>query len=714
MNVLTDRPITGTEDAPDRLNREDFSKRIADLIHEAPTDSGLVIAIEGPWGYGKTSTLNLIERQFQLSRKEVPIIVRFNPWITGDHQKLLQSFLIQIAAKIGMADHAENGKKAAEELLTYSSVFTVLKIIPGVEPFATIVEWVIKSVGGAAKKISKLKELDIDGRKRAVSDALEKLNRRIVVFIDDIDRLPPFEVFEMIRLVKAVGDFPTITYILCYDSSYVETALKKHGIANSREYLNKIVQIRISLPAISKSDLVAIFNEEYERLPEEAKEAHFSDVEERIQELYSEALRFLLESPRDIKRVFNRLRVSEPACRGEVTLGDLMALEAIATKSASVFEKIRSQSDIFVGQANNETTVYDIFKSKEIEAGKKETLGKLVELEPERLRRHLRALLAALFPTMSENGEGHSEDTFRKDGRIASRAVLEIALSAGVPNNEFPFALAKEFVTEPSGRMAIAQRVEKNNQIDQFVQVLSVALDESVPVNIDGFCKDLSLIVDRRPFGQERQSEFSGIISASRVAWSSLNQLFIRIGASERTSALEVIFSNVDGHSISTLALNALRAQHGPANDRKSLPVNERWVNQIHLERLQRMWVTNALQLANKGALFTLLEFSLVLYLLAEVDSNAAREIGDIILSDDEKFDATMNTIAYAGTDSIKGRYAHIGSQKIGMLGSIEEFQAKAKRRLEDSKLPPRVKYALQSLVSGDSVYLKDGTKVRH
>jgi hypothetical protein len=62
------------------------------------------------------------------------------------------------------------------------------------------------------------------GRKKKVKETLGKLNKSIIVIIDDIDRLPPDEAFQVIRLIKAVADFPGTSFLLAFDPAYLAKA----------------------------------------------------------------------------------------------------------------------------------------------------------------------------------------------------------------------------------------------------------------------------------------------------------------------------------------------------------------------------------------------------------------------------------------------------------------------------------------------------------
>jgi len=118
-------------------------------------------------------------------------------------------------------------------------------LIPGAEPWATILEKVVQAVGKSTKDIADLKELDIVGKKEKVAKALKKVKKPIVVVIDDIDRLTPKETFQILRLVKAVADFPGTVFLLAFDPVYIRQTLKDNHIEKSDEYVDKVIQLRV-------------------------------------------------------------------------------------------------------------------------------------------------------------------------------------------------------------------------------------------------------------------------------------------------------------------------------------------------------------------------------------------------------------------------------------------------------------------------------------
>ena len=78
--LLVDEPISSPEQ--DRLNRIQFAEHLADVLFEYEGSECMVVAINGEWGCGKSSILNLIEGYLAKKRDDDSniVILRFNPW----------------------------------------------------------------------------------------------------------------------------------------------------------------------------------------------------------------------------------------------------------------------------------------------------------------------------------------------------------------------------------------------------------------------------------------------------------------------------------------------------------------------------------------------------------------------------------------------------------------------------------------------------------
>src|SRR4051812_3988478 len=176
-----DQPIVSANE--DRFGRKQFAQRIADVIATRDSNSGLVVGIHGPWGEGKTSVLNMIAEK--LNTHQGVVIVRFNPWRFPEESILLRSFFLDVAGKIGskLTKKREELAALAEE---YADVLSPI-------PYAG-------KVSGAFKIFArKRSHVDIDILKSRFEDALANSSKRIVVMMDDIDRLDKAEIHTVFR-----------------------------------------------------------------------------------------------------------------------------------------------------------------------------------------------------------------------------------------------------------------------------------------------------------------------------------------------------------------------------------------------------------------------------------------------------------------------------------------------------------------------------------
>ncbi len=84
---------------------------------------------------------------------------------------------------------------------------------------------------------------------------IESLNKKILIVIDDIDRLNNNEIQQIFQLVKMLGNFPNTIYLLSMDDTIVANSLKEVQKYDGYKYLEKIVQVPLRLPLSKKEDI---------------------------------------------------------------------------------------------------------------------------------------------------------------------------------------------------------------------------------------------------------------------------------------------------------------------------------------------------------------------------------------------------------------------------------------------------------------------------
>ena len=360
-----DRPITRREE--DRLGFTPIAEHLARAVVEQKAPQGFVFGIEGKWGSGKTTLIYLTIDALKAYGARAPEIVTFSPWLVGDRDELLQTLfdeLARAAVKIDPVIDADVGAQSAitprwrfwerrggnahwrlhekerikkglgPKLRAFGAVAgTVGKLARTADalgvPVAGFAGTVLERSGEAAQSL--LTKESASERKAELVDALKLLSRRIVVFIDDLDRLEPREASEVLRLIRAVADFPNIIYVLSYDPVVVAEILSKAiQVNDGAAFLEKIVQVSFRIPRPEAFDLRRWFQAEIrnqfssalENLADPTTESRLSLVIDRQGGLY-------LETGRDVVRILNALRLHAVPVLNYIDIADMVWLQLL-------------------------------------------------------------------------------------------------------------------------------------------------------------------------------------------------------------------------------------------------------------------------------------------------------------------------------------------------------------------------------------------------
>lgn len=326
-------------ESQDELCRGKFSRLLGKAILEYESEESLVIGLLGKWGYGKTSIINLAIEYTKKPENfsNTPIIIEFNPWLFSNQNQLVKKFFDELQIKV----EDEEFKK---ELKSY-----VDKLIPPIIGLASIIDparsqAILKSAEYVDNKISE--EESLVSLKKKLDNILIKKNQKIIVFIDDIDRLCDFEIRQIFQLVKLLADFPNIVYLLSFDRKVVINALDGVQIGSAEEYLEKIVQVSFDVPKIDESDLERLF---FENINKIIDESHKNFDEKYFLNLYLHGIKHFFKSIRDVKRYTNAIKFNLTVMKDEINIADFLAITCIQVFEPEVYYGIRDNEDLFVG-----------------------------------------------------------------------------------------------------------------------------------------------------------------------------------------------------------------------------------------------------------------------------------------------------------------------------------------------------------------------------
>lgn len=710
----TDSPITGSKDSPDRLNRTGFAHRIAEGLLLKPGSGPLVVSLESPWGYGKTSIINLISEHYMTSSgPDRPIVVNFNPWMATDAENLVREFLVQFGSEIGLHNRGKEARDAAEQLLSYSKVFDVLKYIPGAEPWASIVNNVVKGVGTAVDKVGQLKELNITERRDAVVKALSKIDKPIVVFIDDLDRLPPNEVFQMIRTVKAIADFPRTAFLLAFERSYIENSLTQHGIKDASTYLDKIVQVRLHLPLISENDLHSLSVIELEHLAAVDLTSFFEGDQARLSEAYQLFVKPLLKTPRELKRVFNRLRFVEPSLRQNVCFTDTFVLEIIAVKAPHVYEHIRSCPWAYHGRELDDK--FGLSKPEEVIEKYKDDRNTRINRVQEEDRPYIRELMHMLFPMIGNGFLGGSTDSdyHYARGHVASPDRLRLALTFGLPSGEIPTQLISRFLSDRDDRQSIIESLSTDDEIERFVELVLRSIRHRQPDDPTHFVLSIAKLSVLPTMARLQEKPRDMVQSGPFLKlWWIIRAVLEESSTDDRPPILKELMNRSEFLSLAAYALSFCLRQYQQSDREESTARDGPWLTESQLALAGKQWLRSAAKMNKQGRLLDTGDNVRVLFTLLAVDSRKAKTMIKSLLGQDRTLDKLVKAVGRTGQDSVKGEYSKVKSETLESLGGPEMIRKRVKKRLQSPVEEIALMAIFNSILTGEGYYLIDNTRM--
>jgi len=337
VSLGADNPIRSVEE--DVLGRANFARSFAAHIRSLDVSEGVVVGVLGPWGSGKTSFVNLARAH--LEGAGLPIL-EFNPWMFSGTEQLVESFFVELSAQLKLRPGlAEIGKDLEE----YGETFSGMGWLPLVGP------WVERGRAATdilATLLQRRKE-GVGGRRAKIEKALKPLHKPLVVVIDDIDRLTTPEIRNIFKLVRLTANLPNIVYIVVFDRIRVEEALTEEGIPG-RDYLEKILQIGVDLPAVPAQVLNSQVVDAINRALSPIENPGSFD-ENAWPDLYMEVVRPLLRNMRDIRRYAAAVHGTVRDLDGQVALADVLALEAIRVFLPDVFHEMHAAVDALTNTA---------------------------------------------------------------------------------------------------------------------------------------------------------------------------------------------------------------------------------------------------------------------------------------------------------------------------------------------------------------------------
>lgn len=339
-SLISDAPIESLN--ADKLERKEFAKKVVESLYGIyPYSGAFTYGIDASWGVGKTSFMNLMKNQI----RQVPIksiIIDFNPWLFSTNKDIVSIFFDELSKALKQYDYT-----LAKNIIDYSKLLTA---------FGTKESRVVAELLELNQHDSSLLE-----KKNQITYAIKRVERRIFVFIDDIDRLDADELLEMMKLIRNSSNFPYMYFVVAYDKLYLVRCLEKKMDIKGSDFVEKIIQHEFHLPPCPSEKLRQLL---YDYIESAVGLFYSHDKQELIDFILNDDSNSNpltgLFNIREVKRLANHFLTSYSYVKGKINVIDLLLFELFKTKYPLVYSFFeRKKDEILELDMNNHYVLFE-------------------------------------------------------------------------------------------------------------------------------------------------------------------------------------------------------------------------------------------------------------------------------------------------------------------------------------------------------------------
>lgn len=334
---LSDDPINNFYE--DKFDFTDLADRFSDQLYNQGHSDSLIFALDAPWGTGKTSFINLCFDKLKKKHNHQILMYTFNVSDINNYDNFIEKFTIDLV-------HFLKNEIFLPELQPL--LFKYMKAIKKSN--------FTQAAKGFNLSIS-LFGYTLDSLFYALEETLKNINRKIIIVIDDMDRIDYNSMKSILVLLKRFYKLPNISYLICYDTDNISNqsyssyrgrqSNKKNEII---EYLEKYINIKASL-FLKLDDVRNYFLDEYKKIckvNDETKSLVFEKIILGIEKIFFQEdyfqYQFFIGNPRKIKRLLNliiTLNLEDTDFKNfDINIEDFVNLLLIYLYYPSIFRRI--------------------------------------------------------------------------------------------------------------------------------------------------------------------------------------------------------------------------------------------------------------------------------------------------------------------------------------------------------------------------------------
>lgn len=447
--------------------------------------------------------------------------------------------------------------------------------------------------------------------KEILEKALIKAGKKIIIVIDDIDRLANSQIRDVFQLVKQVADFPNVIYLLAMDREVVRRALTDVHNIDGNEYLEKIIQVPFELPELKKSKLHNIFLNKLDQIIND-----FSDKVVWDTDYWSSVFRNCVEpyinTLRDVNRMINTFQFRYGMLYKEIALEDMVGMTTLEVLEPELYKWICNNKEAvcggfmhgFLSHSSNKpdyrNLYYDEFKS----------LG----IDPDLAISCVSTMFPVFANDVNEYQYGYQPVlNIRSKMRIAYEGRFELYFMFDLDDIKVSRSVINACIYK-FDRDVLSKAVEKINEEGNIVYFLEEirSLVDKIPYKRLGLVA--SALLGLREEFKEENSEKLFTLSASDIAEYLMEDIIDRLKTEEEKYGIICsVIENVDitGLGIMTRFINRIELAYGRLAG-NSEEKDKQIISLEHLKKLENIYVAKVRDIVNSGLILERNEFNKV------------------------------------------------------------------------------------------------------
>jgi predicted KAP-like P-loop ATPase len=343
---ISDDPLLKMEE--DKLDSKKVANNLIQILKNENHENSFTLGLVGPWGNGKSSVINFVKDYFYENEEKDTIIIHFLPYLNHNENDIINEFFILLSNEL-----AKYSGRVSNQLMLYSKKLSSLYKDKNIFEFLE-------------NQITKIDNTSANELYNEINKNLKEINKKIIVFVDDLDRLNEKEILQVLKLIRNTANFKNTFFVVAMDKEYVLSRLKSNSDILNSNFIDKFFQLEIYLPEIDNLILRKYFIDCLKKSTLATSDGYFENQLFESMSNSDNLFNDFVKNIRDVKRVVNQIVYDYPIFKKDIDLKDFMNFTYFKLKFPKYLKLLNDRKADFI-YIDREKGTYNLIKCIEDE-----------------------------------------------------------------------------------------------------------------------------------------------------------------------------------------------------------------------------------------------------------------------------------------------------------------------------------------------------------